>query len=532
MDERFPLAYRVFRRIVRMLLRIFFSEIACDGAERVPVGPGGLVIAWHPNGLIDPALIFSFFPRRIIFGARHGLLKWPVLGRLFRAIGTIPIYRADDLTDKSRAERYEANKKSLDILARELASGSFSALFPEGLSHDLSHLSEVKTGAARLYNRACTLTAPESSCPIIVPIGLHYDRKNIFRSRVLLQIYDPIEIPQELMCHVSSAQGAPSAPEALNASGAPNTQGAPNTSGASNTQGAPADTEILDERTRITRLTKLIGNSLAETAHATDDWELHHLMHRARKLVRAERAHRTGSTLKRPDIREYELGFSRIWHAYQIRVRDSPEQTEQLLERLASYDKLIRAAGIEDHEISSGPGLGSPKWYAFFIAQLVTVYVFLPPVLILGYVINAIPYFLLKHIDRKYSVYDKDGASIKIIVGSVLFPLFWILAATSAVVLRQQVEPWFPVVPERLILLWMVTFLFSIGSGFLALRYAELSAEMARAIRVRATRRRRKKTLLELQTIRADLFDELIEMSRDLDLPGQVTPGGEIIADE
>ena len=43
---------------------------------------GGILVSWHPNGMIDPALIFETFPRAVVFGARHGLFKVPVLGAM------------------------------------------------------------------------------------------------------------------------------------------------------------------------------------------------------------------------------------------------------------------------------------------------------------------------------------------------------------------------------------------------------------------------------------------------------------------
>ena len=183
MPSRPPVAYRVLVGTVRLAMRLFFREISCEGRERIPTDGAGLVVSWHPNGLIDPALILAYFPGKIVFGARHGLFAWPALGWLMRRVGTVPIYRAADRSRMGLEERRKANQASLDALARELASGSYSALFPEGLSHDQPHLAKLKTGAARLYYRARELTPVHESPPVIVPVGLHYDRKNVFRSR-------------------------------------------------------------------------------------------------------------------------------------------------------------------------------------------------------------------------------------------------------------------------------------------------------------------------------------------------------------
>ena len=55
---------------MRGILRLFFRDIAVEGREHVPAEGGGLLVAWHPNGIIDPGLMLAAFPREVVFGAR------------------------------------------------------------------------------------------------------------------------------------------------------------------------------------------------------------------------------------------------------------------------------------------------------------------------------------------------------------------------------------------------------------------------------------------------------------------------------
>ena len=71
-----------------------------------------------------------------MFGARHGLFRVPILGWLMRNTGTVPIYRVVDAKNGATDVRRYANAQSIDALAADVAGGSFSALFPEGVSHD------------------------------------------------------------------------------------------------------------------------------------------------------------------------------------------------------------------------------------------------------------------------------------------------------------------------------------------------------------------------------------------------------------
>src|SRR5262245_47265650 len=75
-------AYGAILAFFRTLVRLFFREIEVTGLENVPLDRGGVIVSWHPNGLIDPGLILTQFPRKVVFGARHGLFKWPLLGML------------------------------------------------------------------------------------------------------------------------------------------------------------------------------------------------------------------------------------------------------------------------------------------------------------------------------------------------------------------------------------------------------------------------------------------------------------------
>ncbi|MFT5144772.1 MAG: glycerol-3-phosphate O-acyltransferase/dihydroxyacetone phosphate acyltransferase [Rhodothermales bacterium] len=483
--------YRACQRLVRVMIRLFFREVVVEGLENLPTDRGGLLIAGHPNGLIDPALIMAHFPGRIVFGARHGLFEWPLIGRILKRLGTIPIYRASDESRLSGVERKNANENSLDGLARELAQGSFSALFPEGLSHDLPHLSEIKTGAARLYYRARALNAENSPEPIVIPVGLHYDRKNVFRSRVLVSFQPCVQLPPELDLNPGDDHSA--------------------------------------LRDAVKGLTALIDRQLTVVIGATDDWQIHHLMNRARKLVRADLAHRNGMDYRDPSLAESRLGYSRIWQGYQARKDTDPERLADFRRRLTRYDRKLILLGVDDHELTVKSRMASPLLISLFLAQAVAVYLLFPPVLVLGVLINVGPYFLLKWFTRRVSQARKDEASVKLLGGAVLFPLVWAIAAVAAWFAHEQVRALFPAMPDLAVLVVLLTVAIGVFGGYLALIYSELSAETFRAVRVRVLRRRRQALVRELIEERSSLCSELLALGEGLDLPGIRLPDGSLL---
>src|SRR5262245_46666316 len=117
--------------LARAGVRGFFRTIEIEGLDRFPRGCPVLVVANHPNGLIDPTLLVGLLPVKPKFiGAIH---LWRILPlRPFLALGgVIPVTRPGKDTAGGTAN----NAAMFDRCYAELASGGAIALFPEGISH-------------------------------------------------------------------------------------------------------------------------------------------------------------------------------------------------------------------------------------------------------------------------------------------------------------------------------------------------------------------------------------------------------------
>ena len=487
--------YSLNVRFLRFLVRLFFREVEVTGLENLPREGGGILVSWHPNGLIDPGLILTHFPRQVIFGARDGLFRWPILGSMMRQMGSVPIYRAKDRAKADPAARRSANAASLDALAEAVAAGRFSCLFPEGDSHDSPHLLELKTGTARFYYRARELAERTGQAPVIIPVGLHYDAKRAFRSSVLISFHPPITIPDllDLLPHPDEP------PEA--------------------------------ERERCRGLTDEIERVLREVVHATESWELHHLMHRVRKLMRAERALRAGAKLHKPKMAERTLGFARVWAGYYTRLQTHPAEVERLRKRIEDYNRDLRLLGIEDHELDHPPALASPWLPVILVLQVVLVFLLLPPILLVGYAVNILPALALMSATRFFAKRKKDEATIKLLLGALLFPATWALVGVLAATVHQELHSVFPAMPNTPVLAGVLAVVLSIVGGMIALRYVRLARETMRALQVRLTLARRRSALARLRVERAELHDAVLQLIGDLDLPGAVNPSGQVVSD-
>src|SRR5919206_2574490 len=169
-------AQRVVQAVISVALRLFSRRIETSRAGLVPESGALVFVLNHPNGLIDPGLVFAALPRRISFLAKSTLFRMPVIGWLLRTVEALPLYRRADA-----GEDVSQNLRTFAECRRLLARGRCIALFPEGFAHSATKLLPLKTGAARI----ALGTAVQGLK--IVPVGLYYTSKTSFRGEALLR---------------------------------------------------------------------------------------------------------------------------------------------------------------------------------------------------------------------------------------------------------------------------------------------------------------------------------------------------------
>ena len=195
------MAYRILTWFLRVVTRVFFRQVEIAGLEHVPATGPVLFAGNHPNSLIDPILIITTCGRKVHFAAKDSLFKGRIMRAVLRGLGAVPVARKDDRDGKpgdapagperDAGERASTNDAAFANMFTVLAEGGTIGIFPEGLSHDESQLSKLKTGAARLaLGGATKIQQPVT----IVPCGLTFIHPKRFRSRVLVQFGPPIVI--------------------------------------------------------------------------------------------------------------------------------------------------------------------------------------------------------------------------------------------------------------------------------------------------------------------------------------------------
>ena len=164
--------YAFLRHYVDFMLRMAYRRIKYVGLEKVPADGAVIYAPNHTNALMDALVILAMDRKQKVFVARADIFKNPKVAKILRFLKIMPIMRIRDGMDEVR-KNTEIIHKSVDVL-----------------------LDKVMDGRLPLY---------------IVPVGLEYGNFFRFRSTVLVQIGEPINVSAYLREHASLSQ-----PEVMN----------------------------------------------------------------------------------------------------------------------------------------------------------------------------------------------------------------------------------------------------------------------------------------------------------------------------
>jgi 1-acyl-sn-glycerol-3-phosphate acyltransferase len=142
-------------QVARFMLRSYFTILNrtydVRGDRDLPVGPK--IIAMNHTIGCDPLYLPFVLKETPHFLLQNGLFTMPVIGRLLKRTGQIPVQRG--------TERAKAAKEQACLLLYE---GKTIAIFPEGKDVAQSERVPAKTGVVRM--------SIETGAPII-PLGLY-----------------------------------------------------------------------------------------------------------------------------------------------------------------------------------------------------------------------------------------------------------------------------------------------------------------------------------------------------------------------
>jgi 1-acyl-sn-glycerol-3-phosphate acyltransferase len=441
---------RLIRAALRVILRVFFPQIEISGIERVPATGPVMLAVNHPNGLIDPLFLLCLSPRPVSFLAKAPLFEMPVIGWFVKALGSIPVYRRQD-GGFDRAKNRQTFGRARSILS----SGGAIAIFPEGASHGDPKLRPIKTGAARIALGASSISQDDPPLTI-VPLGIYYTAKRIFRSSALLYFGEPISV----------------APAQLNPEGEP-----------------PSDS--------VRALTGRIELALSDVTLQADEHEALALVARAEEVFSSEDRGLADRLVDRFELRR------RIMAGYAALRTLAPERLAAISARITQYETEVRDAGLDPLTLQPTATRGTQR-----ITDVVKPLAFLTlglPFALLGAVVNYPAYRLVGFIATGLSRGDDDiMATIKIIAGALIFPLTWIIVALAIGFSLGA--------PAGLTALVVAPL-----SGYFALVFFERLDDLRSGVRAVAVSRFHRWGYLRLVAERTAIRDEIMQLAADFE---------------
>ncbi|NOT31621.1 MAG: acyltransferase, partial [Planctomycetes bacterium] len=358
---------RLLLALARRAVRTYYRVNRLGGG--VPESGPVILVANHPNGLVDPVLVAGVSVRVVRFLGKAPLFDMPILGQVMRGLQALPVYRAQDGADT------RANERTFAAVFAALARGEVVCLFPEGKSHDEPALQTLKTGAARMALGA-EARAGWSLGVRIVPVGLVYRAKPSFRSRVAVWSGDALDV-RDL-----------------------------------------AELYARDERAAVHELTERINAGLSAVTLNLERWEDLPLLELAERILFSERAGRL----------ERVQAFARALRT--LRARE-PARVDELGARIAAFGTRLERLGLEAHDLPERLLLPyRSAAVARFVLRNVLLLFLALPLAALGTLIWILPHRLAGALPKRFATPDVL-ATARILAGTVFFSLWLGLLALA-----------------------------------------------------------------------------------------------------
>ncbi|MGE4612642.1 MAG: lysophospholipid acyltransferase family protein [Paracoccaceae bacterium] len=367
----------------KLILSTFYRQIEVVGMELMPTTGPVIVVANHVNSIVDGALLTAYLSRMPRLLAASTVWENKPIAPLLNAAGVIPIYRQQDAG--GTVNNKEAFSKAYDLLE----SGGVLSLFPEGITHNEPFVSPVKTGAARIALQAEDLRGPLGIR--IVPVGLIFDNKSKFRSRVLLQMGPPIDLSSIIEKY---------------------TQGDDKT-----------------RRTVVNELTENVMTAISELTHNYENWDEARLISRAAAIWSRPILDLPSKEILSERFKKQQL----FLQGYRWMTKNHPRRTTAVKNVLIEYDEYLSSFRLRDEQV--GAEYPAPL-VINFIGRAIFTLLIRTNISLLGTILNLLPYFVTKLIGGSYGLDQR--ATWSIFPSLMVFPVFWLAESIGIAIISSQ----------------------------------------------------------------------------------------------
>lgn len=353
--------------LVQLITGTFFRRIDVIGIENVPREGPVIFAGNHPNALMDGWLLTAKCGRwPLHFLANAKLWNYRGLGPLLDASGAVPVYRREE------HEGEVDNQQAFDRVYEVIQSRNCMGIFPEGVSHAESRLVKLKTGTARIALESATRGTEDLT---IIPCGLNYIHRHRFRSQVLIEFGEPIEIDEQWTYAYRD-----------------------------------------DQQAAVRRLTDRIGEALSSVTLNAPDWGTLRFIQAVRRLYKPSSAVLTPS--------EYVELSRRFVDGY-LETMDDPDM-QRMRRDVENYQARLDMLGLKDYQLRQPLTLSLAFRRVFFRSLMMLLVL---PFAIPGALLHLPVGWLVALVGERFSYEMDDIATLKVFSTMLLLPLLYAVVA-------------------------------------------------------------------------------------------------------
>ena len=364
--------YRAVRGVARFWLWFLFKAVDVRHPERVADRGPILLCVNHPNNFIDSLVVGAVVRRKVHYLATAAMFRNRLLARFLLACGAIPVYRRQDDPDKM-----DRNVDTFAACYAAFGRGRMVAIYPEGTTHAEVRVQRIKTGAARIALGYETEHPGELT---LLPVGLSFEARKSFRSRVLVAFGEPLQPAAYLAAWREDPVKAVDA---------------------------------------LTQDLQLAMEAQVVNVERIDDQRL---VRAVEELYREELTAQVMESrgLKRRAVDPVRLSRSIADAVRHFKAAD-PLRVETLWQRIQAYRSLLAQYHIRDEVVRARrEKLPARKRLVYSWDAVAGL-----PFFGYGLVVNALPYLVPRWLARRMARKETDYATIRLLASVVAFPLFW-----------------------------------------------------------------------------------------------------------
>jgi glycerol-3-phosphate O-acyltransferase / dihydroxyacetone phosphate acyltransferase len=428
--DRMDRFYRAVRAVARFWLWFLFKAVDVRHPERVPATGPILLCVNHPNNFIDSLLVGGAVRRKVHYLATAAMFRNPLMARFLLACGAIPVYRKQDDPDKM-----DRNLDTFSACFAAFARGRLVAIYPEGTTHAEVRVQRIKTGAARI---ALGYEAEHPGQLRMIPVGLSFEARKSFRSRVLVAFGEPIQPGAYLTAYREDPVKAVDA---------------------------------------LTRDLQWAMELQVVNVERIDDQRF---VRAVEELYREELTQQVMDTrgLARRDVDPVRLSRS-IADALRHFKAIDPGRVESLWQRIQAYRSLLAQYRLRDEVVRARRQRLPARATLVYSRDAIVGFPFFG----YGLLVNGLAYYVPRWLARRMARKETDYATIRLLASIVAIPLFWSLE--TWLVFRTAGLGWAVAFALSLPLSGLIAYRYLIGAGWLRvrLRFAALALTQSQAAR-------------------------------------------------